>query len=161
MPIDPQIRSRLPVPVEDPPVAKLLGIEIAAVGAGTSTLFLKVDERFHNPMGSLHGGILGDLADLAMGIAVISTLSREESFTTLEMKTNFLRPVFSGRVRAVGRVGHRGKTIAYAEAEIVNEDGRVVAKASSTNLVLVRHGDADPFHHHPRSRAGPDERPTP
>ncbi|MHB8586533.1 MAG: PaaI family thioesterase [Thermoplasmatota archaeon] len=150
MPIDPQIRGRLPVPVEAPPVAVLLGMELVAVGAGTSTFFLKADERFHNPMGSVHGGIIGDLADAAMGVAVISTLERDESFTTLEFKMNFLRPVFASTLRAVGRVTHRGRTIAYAEAEVVNGEGKMVAKGTSTNLILKREGEADAFRHHPK-----------
>lgn len=150
MPIDPQIRRKLPVAIDDIPVLKLLGIELVALGSGTSTCFLDADERFHNAMGSMHGGILGDLADVAMGSAVVSTLAGDETYTTVEMKVNYLRPHFRGQLRATGKVPHRGKSIAYAEAEIVNEEGKAVARASSTNLVLKRAGDANPFHHKPK-----------
>ena len=85
-----------------------------------------------------------------MGYAVISTLAPDETFTTLEFKLNFLRPVFEGKLRCVARVDQRGRTIAYAVADVYNADGKVVAKAVSTNLVIQRAGEADAFHHRPR-----------
>jgi uncharacterized protein (TIGR00369 family) len=147
MPVDDQIMATLHIPREPAPVAKLLGMKLASAGPGLSTFTMDVDERHHNPMGSVHGGILGDLADAAMGYAVISTLSPEETFTTLEFKVNFLRPAFAGKLRCHARVDTRGKTIAYAVADILNEEGKVVAKAVSTNLIIRRSGAADPFHH--------------
>ncbi len=150
MPVDDQILKALRIPREDPPVAKLLGMRLATAGPGLATFVLDVDERHHNPMGSVHGGVLADLSDAAMGYAVISTLAADETFTTLEMKLNFLRPAFKGRLRCHGRVESRGKTIAYAVADVVNEEGKLVAKAVSTNLVQQRPGEADPFHHRPR-----------
>lgn len=150
MPVDDQILKTLRIPREDPPVARLIGMRLASAGPGLATFVLDVDERHHNPMGSVHGGILGDLADAAMGYAVISTLAADETFTTLEMKVNFLRPAFSGRLRCHGRVESRGKTIAYAVADVLNEEGKLVAKAVSTNLVQKRPGAADAFHHRPR-----------
>jgi uncharacterized protein (TIGR00369 family) len=102
-------------------------------------------------MGSVHGGILGDLADAAMGYAVISTLAPDETFTTLEYKVNFLRPAFSGKLRCHARVEPRGKTIAYAVADILNDEGKVIAKAVSTSLIVKRAGEADAFHHRPKA----------
>lgn len=151
MPIDPQIRRRLPPGIEDAPVAKLLGMELSGVGSGAATYLLRVDERFHNPMGSLHGGVLGDLADLSMGVAVASTLEGDETFTTLEFKINFLRPFFQGVLRANGRVTFRGKTIAYTDCEIASDKGKLVARATGTHMVLKRAGEEDPFHHRPRA----------
>lgn len=147
MPVDDQIMETLRIPREPAPVAKLLGMHLASAGPGLATFTMDVDERHHNPMGSLHGGILGDLADAAMGYAVISTLAADETFTTVEYKLNFLRPVFAGTLRCQGRVDTRGKTIAYAVADILNAEGKVVAKAVSTNLIIRRSGVADPFHH--------------
>ena len=150
MPVDDQILKALRIPREDPPVARLLGMRLASAGPGLATFVLDVDERHHNPMGSVHGGILGDLADVAMGYAVISTLAAEETFTTLEMKVNFLRPAFKERLRCHARVESRGKSIVYAVADVVNQEGKGVAKAVSTNLIQQRPGEADPFHHRPR-----------
>lgn len=150
VPVDDQILKALRVPQEASPVSKLIGMELAAVGPGIATFTLDCDERHHNPMGSVHGGILGDLADAAMGYAVIGTLGPDETFTTIEMKVNFLRPVFEGRLRCHARVETRGKTIAYAVADVLNDEGKVVAKAVSTNLIVQRPGADDPFHHKPR-----------
>ena len=150
MPVDEQIVKALRIPREDPPVARLIGMRLASAGPGLATFILDVDARHHNPMGSVHGGILGDLADAAMGYAVISTLAPDETFTTIEMKINFLRPTFEGRLRCLGRVESRGKTIAYAVADVLNEEEKPVAKAVSTNLVQKRPGTTDAFHHKPR-----------
>lgn len=151
MPVDKQIQEILRIPKDPPPVASLLGMQLASVGPGIATFTMDVTERHHNPMGSVHGGILSDLADAAMGYAVISTLAPDETFTTLEIKMNFLRPVFAGKLRCVARVDQRGKTIAYAVADVFTSEGKVVAKGVSTNLVIKREGDADAFHHRPKA----------
>lgn len=151
MPVDEQILETLRIPREDAPVAKLLGMRLATAGPGLATFVMDVDERHHNPMGSVHGGILGDLADAAMVYAVISTLAPDETFSTIEFKVNFLRPAFSGRLRCQARVETRGKTIAYAVADVVNEERKIVAKATSTSLVVKRVGETDPFHHRPKA----------
>jgi uncharacterized protein (TIGR00369 family) len=87
-------------------------------------------------MGTLHGGILCDIADAAMGIAFASTLTADESFTTLELKINFFRPVWEARLKAEGRVVRRGSSVGYIECDVTNEQGKLVAKAASTCLVL-------------------------
>src|SRR5262245_66666107 len=75
------------------PVAKLLGMVIKEIEPGRAVFELRVDERYHNPLGTLHGGIYTDLADAAMGWAYAATLGEGESFTTVELKINFLRAV--------------------------------------------------------------------
>ena len=90
--------------VPPPPIASLLGFTLTSVGAGEAAVELKVDGRLANPMGTLHGGVLCDIADAAMGMAWASTLGEGETFTTLELKINFLKPVWSGTLRARGRV---------------------------------------------------------
>lgn len=87
-------------------------------------------------MGTLHGGVLCDVADAAMGMAFASTLEREESFTTVNLAMNFLRPVRTERLRAEARVINRGKNVGYVECEIVGDTGKQIAKASSTCFVL-------------------------
>ena len=150
MPVDDQIMKALRIPYEESPVAKLLGMRLASAGPGLATFTLDADERHHNVMGSVHGGVLSDLADIAMGYATISTLSADETFTTVELKINFLRPVFREQLRCHARVDSRGKTIVYAVADIMNEDGKPVAKAVATNLVVKRPGASDAFHHKQR-----------
>jgi uncharacterized protein (TIGR00369 family) len=119
-----------------PPVAELIGFELSESGDGRAVVLLEAGERHFNPMGTMHGGILCDIADAAMGIAFASTLASAESFTTVELKINFLRPVRIGKLRAEGRVIQRGRTVGYVECEITDENGKLIAKSNSTCLVL-------------------------
>jgi uncharacterized protein (TIGR00369 family) len=123
-----------------PPVADLIGLELVRMEGGESEMTLVAEERHSNPMGTIHGGILCDLADAAMGTAWFSTLESGESFTTLELKINFLRPFWTGKLIARGRVVSRGKTVGMTECDMVDEEGRLIARASSTCLTL--RGDA-------------------
>src|SRR5437763_6344646 len=75
------------------PIARLVGFVLKSVEPGHAIFEMEVDERHHNPMGTLHGGIYCDLADAAMGYAYAATLEQDETFTTVELKINFLRPV--------------------------------------------------------------------
>ena len=120
----------------DVPVARLVGFEAQEIADGRATVMLAAGPQHANPMGTLHGGILCDLADAAMGMAFASTLAPEESFTTVELKINFFRPVWEALLRAEGRVVRRGRAIGYVECEITDEGGHLVAKASSTCMAL-------------------------
>jgi len=123
-----------------PPVAELIGLQAGKIEGGESLMWLDVEERHSNPMGTVHGGIVCDLADAAMGTAFASTLDAGESFTTLELKINFLRPFWTGRLVGRGRVVQRGRTVGMSECDVEDDQGRLVARASSTCMVL--RGDA-------------------
>ena len=123
-----------------PGITKLLDMHIVDIEAGRVVMELDVDERMANPMGTLHGGILCDLGDAAMGLAFASTCADDESYATIELTCNFLRPVWKTRLRANAHVVHRGKTIGLTECEILDERQRLIAKLSSTLIVL--RGDA-------------------
>jgi uncharacterized protein (TIGR00369 family) len=121
----------------DPPVSRLIGFRAVEVEPGRALFEMEAGPQHVNPMGTLHGGILCDIADAAMGIAYASTLGEGESFTTLELKINFLKPVWKARLRAEGRVVKRGKTVGLVECDVVDETGSLVARASSTCLTLA------------------------
>src|SRR2546429_1806345 len=114
--------------IAPPPVATALGITLIRAGDGTADFAYVADGRHANPMGTLHGGILCDLADAAMGVAYASTLGEGESFTTLELKINFLKPVWKARLRAEARLVKRGRTVAMVECDVVDEGGSLVAR---------------------------------
>ncbi len=97
---------------------------------------LEVGERHANPMGTIHGGIVCDLADAAMGMAYYSTLAPGESFTTLELKVNFVRPFWTGTLVAHGRVVHGGRTVGLTECDVVDDRERLIAHATSTCMTL-------------------------
>jgi uncharacterized protein (TIGR00369 family) len=121
---------------ERTPVAQLVGFNLAEIRDGHAVITLNAGPQHANPMGTLHGGILCDIADAAMGMAFASTLAAEESLTTVELKINFFRPVWTAQLRAEAKVFQRGRTIGYVECAITDENGRAIAKASSTCLVL-------------------------
>jgi uncharacterized protein (TIGR00369 family) len=119
-----------------PPIAKLVGMRAVSFEPGKAVLELDADERHANPMGTLHGGVLCDLADLAMGAACFTTLEPGESFTTLELKINFLKPFWKGHLTASAQVKKGGRTTALLECEVRDDKGSLVAFATSTCLVL-------------------------
>jgi uncharacterized protein (TIGR00369 family) len=120
-----------------PPVAHLIGFEFVEGSEGRSLFRMTTDPARHgNPMGTVHGGVLCDIADAAMGVAFASTLADGESFTTLELKINFLRPVWRAELRAEGVVVQRGRTVGLVECTISDAEGRLVARATSTCLTL-------------------------
>ena len=118
------------------PMASLIGLRLVAIEPGRARFELDADPRHHNPMGTLHGGILCDIADSAMGMAYASTLGEGESFTTLELKINFLRPFWKGKLVARGRVVSRGRTVGMTECDVEDAEGRLIARASSTCMTL-------------------------
>lgn len=118
------------------PIGRLLGLRLIRVENGTAVVEFAADERHANPMGTLHGGVLCDLADAAMGIAYRSTLPEGESLATIELKINFLRPVWKATLRATARVVHAGKIVGLIDCDVVDEQNRLVARASSTCMTL-------------------------
>jgi uncharacterized protein (TIGR00369 family) len=122
--------------VPGPPIARLVGFELTDIELGRAVFELKADQRHHNPMGTVHGGVYCDVADAAMGMAFASTLGDDETFTTVELKINFLRPILKGTLTAEGRVVRSGATLGYVECEVKDESGRLIAKLSSTCMKL-------------------------
>lgn len=121
---------------EPPGIARLLGLVLKQIEPGHAVFEMTVDERHHNPMGTLHGGVYCDLADAAMGFAYASTLGKGESFTTIELKINFLRAVQKGVLTAEARVVRAGGTVGYIECDVTDDTGRLVARLSSTCIKL-------------------------
>ncbi len=126
------VRGEIP----PPPVARLVGFKLTSVQPGEAIVELEAGEVHANPMGTLHGGVLCDIADAAMGMAYAAALDDGESFTTLELKINFLKPVWKAKLRAIGRVIKQGKTVGLVECDVMDDKGNLIARASSTCLTL-------------------------
>jgi uncharacterized protein (TIGR00369 family) len=131
-----RIRMGLRGEVPPPPIAQLIGFTLTAVEPGRAVIEFEATPQHANPMGSLHGGVLCDIADAAMGMAYAATLDEDESFTTLELKMNFLRPIWRGKLVATGRVVKGGRTVGLVECDVVDDKNRLVARASSTCMTL-------------------------
>src|SRR5437868_11105948 len=124
--------------VAPPPVGRLLGFALKAIEPGRAVFEMEADERHHNPMGTLHGGVYCDLADAAMGYAYAATLAEGESFTTVELKINFLRTVRRATLTAEAKVIKAGAMLGYVECDVKDEQGRLVAKAASTCIKIKK-----------------------
>src|SRR5947209_13947080 len=127
-----------------PPIARLLGFVLMSIEPGHAVFAMEVDERHHNPMGTLHGGIYCDLADAAMGYAYAATLGQGETFTTIELKINFLRAVRKATLTAEARVVKARSTLGYVECDVKDQTGRLVARTASTCLKLRQDRSAAP-----------------
>ena len=119
-----------------PPVAQLIGMELTAVRPGWVAIELEAGRRHASPLGTVHGGVIGAIADAAMGLAYATMLKEAETFATIELKINFLRPVWAGRLRAEGKVVSSGRNLGLVECDVTDQDQRLVARALSTCMTL-------------------------
>jgi uncharacterized protein (TIGR00369 family) len=121
-----------------PPIAELFGMRLVAVDPGRVVWEAVPGEQHYNPIGTVHAGFATTLLDSAMGTAFVSLADAGTRWATLELKANFTRPITvdTGIVRCVGTLVHRGRTVVTAEARLEDADGKLLAHATSTILVL-------------------------
>lgn len=118
-------------------ISGLLAFRIVEIGKGVAVVEMDADAQRHgNQQGTVHGGLLCELADAAIGTAHSTLMDENESFTSIDLKATFLRPVWQSRLRAHARASHAGRTISHYLCEITREDGKVVASISSTVMSL-------------------------
>ena len=115
-----------------------VGARIVEVEPGRVVVELEVHAGHRHEGGVVQGGVITQIADAAMGMSLMTRQEPHLTNTTVELKINFLRPVAEGRLRAVGRVVEMRKTLLFSEADVLDEDGRLVARASSTCLAIER-----------------------
>ena len=115
-----------------------MNMDVVDVGDGTITFRAHPDESHYNPIGMVHGGLVCTILDSALGCAVHTTLPAGTGYTSIELKVNYLRPVSrdSAPLLATGRVIKPGRRVAFAEATVVDKDGKEVATASGSLLVF-------------------------
>jgi uncharacterized protein (TIGR00369 family) len=122
-----------------PPIGDTLGFGLVDAGDGWAAFEGVPGPEHYNPMGIVHGGYAATLLDSACGIAVVTKLTDDQAMTTLELKTSYLKAMTgaTGKVRAEGRVISIGRRVAYTEASLTDEAGRLLATATSTLLVIT------------------------
>lgn len=123
-----------------PPIGETLGFDLVAVEDGRAVFEGTPGRNVYNPIGTVHGGYAATLLDSACGIAVHSKLAADQGYTTLELKIAYHRAMTdqTGPVRAEGIVTVFGRRVAYAEAKLTDGQGRLLASATSTLLVMTR-----------------------
>jgi uncharacterized protein (TIGR00369 family) len=121
-----------------PPISELLSFHLVEAENGHAVFEGLPEFRHYNPIGSVHGGIAATLLDSALGCAIFSTLHKGDTWTTLELKLNFVRPMTkdTGPVRAEGRIIHRGRTVATSEGDLKDRAGKLYAHATTTCMIF-------------------------
>ena len=120
-----------------PAIGRTLGFKLVDVGPGTATVEIFADIEIHgNPMGTIHGGVMCDIADAAVGMAHAAGLEEGESFTSVDLQINFFRPAWNGRLRAIAKPVNVGRVISRYVCDIVKDDDKLVAQVTSTVMTL-------------------------
>ncbi len=112
------------------PITQLLNWQVLPGQPGEATLMWEVDQRYHNPMGRVHGGAISAICDAAMGIAFGRTLEESQDFSTIEMKVSFMRPVTAGTLKVDAKVVQRGLRVGFVECTIRDQRNKLIATAS-------------------------------
>src|SRR5579864_6876824 len=126
--LEQMVRGELPAPA----IAKLVGFTIVQIELGRSVFEMDAGPQHANPMGTLHGGIVCDLADAAMA----TSLEDDESFTTLDLTAKYFKPIWNARLRATARLVKRTRTLGLIECDVHDDKGTLVAKVFSSCMVL-------------------------
>lgn len=123
-----------------PPICDTLRFSLVEVSRGRAVFKGTPDTHAYNPIGSVHGGYAATLLDSACGCAVHTMLSETQAYTTLDLNVSYMRGISSdtGEVIATGTVIKFGRRTAFARAELVNDEGDLLASATSTLLVMER-----------------------
>ncbi len=121
-----------------PPISELMRMSVTRVERGEVEFTCQPDESHYNPIGIVHGGLVCTVLDSVVGCAVHTTLERGIGYTSLELKVSYLGAVhaYSGTLTATGRVVKLGTRVAFAEGEVRDAAGKILATASSTLLVF-------------------------
>jgi uncharacterized protein (TIGR00369 family) len=132
---DDEILQRFLRTKNQPTGSQTLGFRMLSVSQETKTVEVAFDARAEllaNPMKQVQGGYLCAMLDECMSVACMVASGMTAVAPTAEMKTSFFRPAMPGPLRGVGRVVRWGKTLAFTEGELYDEQGRLLAKATGT-----------------------------
>jgi uncharacterized protein (TIGR00369 family) len=121
-----------------PPIGELMGFHLVEAENGRAAFEGTPRFSHYNPIGTVHGGLAATLLDSALGCAIFSMLAKGDTWTTLELKLNFVRPMTkdTGPVRAEGRIIHRGRTMATSEGDLKDRAGKLSAHATTTCMIF-------------------------
>jgi uncharacterized protein (TIGR00369 family) len=121
-----------------PPIAELLGFDLIAAEPGEAVFEGLPEHRHYNPIGTVHGGLALTLMDSCMSCAVQTMLKQGEIYTTLELKVNLVRAITkeTGKIRATGRLIHRGRSTGTAEGDVRDGAGNLLAHGTTTCMIF-------------------------
>lgn len=118
-------------------ISRTLAMRVVEVGQGSATVEIDADAEIHgNQQGTVHGGLICELADAAIGTAHSTKMAEGETFASIDLKVNFIRPVWKSVLKAVARPIQSGNTVSHYKCEIFREDGKLAAMAISAVMTL-------------------------
>jgi uncharacterized protein (TIGR00369 family) len=132
------LRTMVDGKLPPPPIAQLMGFRLVEVDHGHAVFECTPGEQHYNPIGVVHGGLAMTLLDSCMGCSVHTVMPAGAGYTTLEAKVNLVRAITAttGKIRAIGKLIHSGRSIATAEGRIVDAEGKLYAHGTTTCLVM-------------------------
>ena len=116
----------------------LLGLELADIKKGWARVRLPFAKKLVHPLGIAHGGAVFSAADSAVAMALIGLVEKDETFTTIEMKINYLRPFDEGEITAEAKIIYKGGRTALGDVEVRNTGGILIAKGLATYMILKK-----------------------
>jgi uncharacterized protein (TIGR00369 family) len=120
--------------IKQVPYPALLGLELVDFKFGEAVLKVRMRRELEQPYGTLHGGATASLIDTAMAFACVSVQAEGEQSTTVDLTVHYLRPHTDGEVFCTAKIVRAGKRVLTVSAEVVNEQGKMVATALSTYM---------------------------
>lgn len=115
----------------------LLGMRLSRLEPGEAEVTLDIEDRHRNLIGLVHGGVIATLADTATGVAMLAMLEDGMAHVTTHLAVAYLAPAREGRLLARGRVIKRGRRSGYAEADILDAEGRLLARATTVHAIVA------------------------
>ncbi len=122
------------------PFHQWAGLELLSVGEGTAELSMELQPHHFNPQGIVHGGIITAIADTSIGLALRSNLRPGLTHRTAQLNVHFLAKGEGNLLVGRGRSLHLGQRMGYGEAEVLDGEGRLLARATGTFIVLPAPG---------------------
>jgi acyl-CoA thioesterase len=138
--LDPRYLEELKNRVSNSPFHRWAGMELLSVGGGRAEVAMELEPHHFNPQGIVHGGITAAVADTAIGLALRSMLKPGFTHRTAQLNVHFVSKGEGTRIVGRGRSVHLGRRMGYGEADVVDSDGRMLARASATFIVLPAPG---------------------
>ena len=137
--LNPRLREALIAKMqEESPFWTLLGLELADIKKGWAKVRLPFAKKLVHPLGIAHGGAVFSAADSAVAMALIGLVEKDETFTTIEMKINYLRPFDEGEITAEAKIIYKGSRTALGDVEVRNAGGILMAKGLATYMILKK-----------------------
>jgi len=122
--------------INEGPFFRHMSMQVTELGTGYSKVVAEISKKHMNPFGGLHGGVYSSLIDTAAYWSAYCDLPEEQGLVSIDLKVDFLAPVLDQKVVVHGKRVKAGKTIYLAEAQMFNEDGKLVAHGTSKLMVL-------------------------